>query len=36
VIYRFSRADGDSRWAFEQIVPVLLDGDLAEPIAVKV
>jgi hypothetical protein len=35
VIYQFSRSDGDAVWAFQQVVPVLLDGDEAKPIALN-
>ncbi len=32
VVFKFARPDDASPWNFQQIVPVMLDGDKAEPI----
>lgn len=32
VIFKFTRPDTASSWSFEQIVPVMLDGDMSEPL----
>lgn len=32
VVFQFDQADGNSRWSFRQLVPVMLDGDPANPL----
>ena len=32
VVFQFDQADGNSRWSFQQLVPVMPDGDPANPL----